>query len=46
MEFVHSEHDMTSQETSYHAPEEESEDFVINTDTDNQLNFALKLLNG
>jgi len=25
---------------------EESEDFVINTDTDNQLNFALKLLNG
>jgi len=26
--------------------EESSDDFVINTDTDNQLNFALKLLNG
>ena len=25
---------------------EESEEFKINTDTDNQLNFALKLLNG
>ena len=26
--------------------EESSDDFVINTDTDNQLNFAVKLLNG
>ena len=26
--------------------EEKSDDFTINTDTDNQLNFALKLLNG
>ena len=26
--------------------EESSDDFAINTDTDNQLNFALKLLNG
>ena len=26
--------------------EEDSDDFVINTDTDNQLNFAVKLLNG
>jgi len=26
--------------------EESSENFVINTDTDNQLNFAIKLLNG
>ena len=26
--------------------EENSDVFVINTDTDNQLNFALKLLNG
>ena len=25
---------------------EESNDFKINTETDNQLNFALKLLNG
>ena len=26
--------------------EEASEDFVINTDTDNQLSFVIKLLNG
>ena len=26
--------------------EESSDDFAINTDTDNQLNFAVKLLNG
>ena len=26
--------------------EEDSDDFVINTETDNQLNFAIKLLNG
>ena len=26
--------------------EENSDDFVINTETDNQLNFAIKLLNG
>jgi len=26
--------------------EESSDDFIINTDTDNQLNFAVKLLNG
>ena len=26
--------------------EEDSDDFMINTDTDNQLNFAVKLLNG
>ncbi len=26
--------------------EEDSDEFVINTDTDNQLNFAVKLLNG
>ena len=26
--------------------EESENDFVINTDTDNQLNYAIKLLNG
>ena len=26
--------------------EETDDDFVINTDTDNQLNYAIKLLNG
>ena len=26
--------------------EEDSDEFVINSDTDNQLNFAVKLLNG
>ena len=29
-----------------HDIEEENEDFVINTASDNQLNFAIKLFNG
>ena len=34
------------QEFRLHEIEEENNEFIINTETDNQLKFALKLLNG